>query len=261
MSEQPKYGFWPYVLPFLAFMVISMAEPGFPAEQDDVLADVVAGAAETADSSDEYVQRERRQRTQRFFLVYGFKVLVTTGFLVWFWKRYLGQFPWSFTWWSILVGVIGIFVWVGLAELGVEDFLLGLVGAGDTFSRSQFNPYGQLPEGWQLTGFLALRFFGLVIMVPICEELFLRGFLMRYAQSPEWWEVRLNQLTVRTMLVAPLYGLLTHPGEALAAIAWFSLVTWLVTRTGKFWDAVIAHAVTNLLLGLYVCRFEQWHLW
>ena len=49
--------------------------------------------------------------------------------------------------------------------------------------------------------------------------------------------------------------------EALAAIAWFSLVTWLVNRTGKFWDAVVAHAVTNLLLGIYVCTYSQWQLW
>ncbi len=261
MDEQPTYGCWPYVLPFLAFMLVSLFEPRFPTQQDDVLATTAPGVSQTAEEADEYVQRERRQQTRWFFLVYGLKVLLTTGLLIYFWKIYLGQFPFSFTFWSIVAGVVGIFVWVVLAETGIEKFLLGLVGAGDTFSRSQFNPYAQLPEAWQLTGFLALRFFGLVIMVPICEELFLRGFLMRYVQSPEWWKVQLNQLSVRTMLVAPLYGVLTHPGEALAAIAWFSLITWLVARTGKFWDAVVAHAITNLLLGLYVCRFEQWHLW
>jgi len=45
---------------------------------------------------------------------------------------------------------------------------------------------------------------------------------------------------------------LSHPGEVFAAVAWFSLVTWLMVRTRNIWDCVVAHAVTNLLLGVYV---------
>jgi len=31
-------------------------------------------------------------------------------------------------------------------------------------------------------------------------------------------------------------------------------------RTRNLWDCVVAHAVTNLLLGLYVVHSGQWHL-
>ena len=38
---------------------------------------------------------------------------------------------------------------------------------------------------WQ---FLAIRFFGLVVVVPIVEEFFVRGFLIRYVDDPDWDE-------------------------------------------------------------------------
>lgn len=260
MSDQPRYGMWPYILPFMAFMLISMFEPDFPTMDQDVV-EVSQAAEETLSDADRYALNERNETANRFFLVYGLKVLLTTGLLVYFARVYLQQFPLSATWLSVAVGGFGILVWVGLCLPGWERQVLEWFSGSDASLRSHFNPFAQLPEAWQLYAFLAIRFFGLVIMVPICEELLLRGLLMRYFESPDWWTVNLGRLSFRTMLVAPVYGLLTHPGEALAAIAWFSLVTWLVHRTGKFWDAVVAHAVTNLLLGLYVCIYSQWQLW
>jgi hypothetical protein len=51
-----------------------------------------------------------------------------------------------------------------------------------------------------------------------------------------------------------------HPQEALAAAVWFSAITWLMLRTRNIWDCVAAHAVTNLLLGLYVVVTGNWWL-
>ena len=51
-----------------------------------------------------------------------------------------------------------------------------------------------------------------------------------------------------------------HPGELLAAFVWFSMVTWLMVRTRNIWDCVVAHAVTNLLLGIYVVTTGNWQL-
>jgi membrane protease YdiL (CAAX protease family) len=51
-----------------------------------------------------------------------------------------------------------------------------------------------------------------------------------------------------------------HPGELLAAAVWFSMVTWLMVKTRNIWDCVVAHAVTNLLLGVYVVATGQWQL-
>jgi hypothetical protein len=55
--------------------------------------------------------------------------------------------------------------------------------------------------------------------------------------------------------------MMMHPAELLAALVWFSLITWLMVRTKNIWDCVAAHAVTNLLLGMYVVARGAWHLW
>jgi hypothetical protein len=50
-----------------------------------------------------------------------------------------------------------------------------------------------------------------------------------------------------------------HPGEFIAALVWFTLVTWLMVRTRNIWDCVVAHALTNLLLGCYVLATGKWY--
>ena len=150
---------------------------------------------------------------------------------------------WGDTIIGTLIGAVPICLLVGLALVGGY----GTLSIGDLQLASVAGAFVPM---------LLTLFF-----LASWEELFLRGFLMRYVQSPDYRAVSMSQLGFRAMLVAPLYGGLTHPTEAIAAVAWFSLVTWLVARTGKFWDAVIAHGTTNLLLGLYVCLFSQWQLW
>ena len=35
----------------------------------------------------------------------------------------------------------------------------------------------------------------------------------------------------------------------------------VVLRTNRLGDAITAHAITNLLLGLWVVTQKQWHFW
>jgi CAAX prenyl protease-like protein len=106
-----------------------------------------------------------------------------------------------------------------------------------------------------------VRFLGLALVVPIIEEFFLRGMVMRFVIRDAWWEVPFGQVTPLAVVVGTAVPMLMHPGELLAAFVWFSLVTWLMIRTRNIWDCVAAHAVTNLLLGVYVVTQEQWQLW
>jgi membrane protease YdiL (CAAX protease family) len=84
---------------------------------------------------------------------------------------------------------------------------------------------------------------------------------MRFVMRDNWWEVPFGEVTPLAAVVSTVVPMLMHPGELLAAAVWFSLVTWLMTRTRNIWDCVAAHAVTNLLLGIYVVTQEQWQLW
>jgi len=232
-----------FLLPLLVFLVIVQFYPSFSDAQQDATGVV---------SYD----------TKLYMAMLVVQLLIGTGLLLWFWKIYLRHFSFKISPLSVLVGVVGIFVWVGLCHLEIEKQAMEMIGLGTTSAeRPSFNPFVHLPTvGWQIA-FLVPRFMVLAILVPIIEELFLRGWVVRYVHDPDWEFVRLKALSWGAILAPTIYGVATHPGEAIAAIAWFSLVTWLMLKTGNVWDCVVAHAVTNLLLGVYVIRFAQWQLW
>jgi CAAX prenyl protease-like protein len=128
-------------------------------------------------------------------------------------------------------------------------------------ARSHFNPYQQIESSPLAAIFFFARFGLLVAVVPLAEEIFLRGFLMRALQSANWWQVPWRRMGWPALACGSLYGVITHPDEAIAAVLWFSLISWLMVATGKFWNCVLAHAVTNGLLGVYVIVFHRWELW
>ena len=171
---------------------------------------------------------------------------------------------------AVLVGAVGIVVWIGLwrlsNSLGLTQLLAHLPGYGQ---RPEYNPLEQLaadhgytvPAAWAST-FLAIRFFGLVAVVPVIEEFFLRGFLLRLVVDQDWWKVPFGQVNAAAVAVSIVVPVLSHqPGEFLSAAVWFGMVTWLMVRTRNPWDCVLAHAVTNLLLGIYVVTWHDWALW
>jgi CAAX prenyl protease-like protein len=165
------------------------------------------------------------------------------------------------SWLAVLVGAVGVGVWVGLCCLSDGLGLTPLLDHWLNFQpRPGFNPLLQLAAtpAWAWT-FLAIRFFGLVVVVPVMEEFFLRGFLMRLVVDNDWWKVPFGKVNAAAVAVSIVVPVLTHqPGEYLAAAAWFGMVTWLMVRTRNPWDCVLAHAFTNLLLGVYVMTGPEW---
>ena len=177
------------------------------------------------------------------------------------WGYFRAPFRISFL--SFVVGVVGVVIWIALAEfdrnfLHLSDWMFGLIPP-----REAFEPLKELKGDptwmWQ---FIAIRFFGLVIVVPVTEEFFVRGFLMRYVEDPDWDELPLGTTQKPWIWAIPTaYGVFAHMTEPLSALVWFSMVTWLYKRTGSIWDCVIAHSITNLLLGIYIFKFDAWYLW
>ncbi|MCH2114660.1 MAG: CAAX prenyl protease-related protein [Pirellulales bacterium] len=214
--------------------------------------------------------------------VYTTKVVLTLLAMVLVWRGYQA-FPVRVSGLSVCVGVVGVVLWIALCQLRLEPKIIGpvdrflggfipgleegdtasvgLMGILDAGERSAFNPLEQLSDSpaWAYA-FLAIRFFGLAMLVPVMEEFFLRGFLMRYVQHETWWQLPLGEVNRMAVVVGTLVPMLMHPGELLAAFVWFSMVTWLMVRTRNIWDCVVAHAVTNFLLGVYVVVWDQWQL-
>jgi len=157
-------------------------------------------------------------------------------------------------WWPPLVGLALTAPWVVLAWLQREA---GWAAIGE---RSGFDPFSGLGDGLR-EAFLAVRFLGLVVIVPFAEELFLRGFLMRYVIRERFFEVPFGTVTIASVATCTAYAVLTHPAEAIAAAGWFAMVTGVAAATRRPIDAILTHAATNLGLGVFVLFTGNWWLW
>jgi CAAX prenyl protease-like protein len=175
------------------------------------------------------------------------------------------KFPFRVSGLAFAVGAIGVVLWIVLCLPWVNANILaplGLMSLESLGERAAYNPLEQLKDNptWAYT-FLFIRFLGLALVVPIIEEFFLRGFLMRFVMDADWWEIPFGHCNILALITGTAVPMLMHPGELLSSLVWFSMVTWLMLRTRNIWDCVAAHAVTNLLLGIYVVTFGQWYLW
>ncbi|MFM8804742.1 MAG: hypothetical protein ACKOK8_12665, partial [Planctomycetia bacterium] len=57
-----------------------------------------------------------------------------------------------------------------------------------------------------------------------------------------------------------LYAVASHPSECVAAAGWFAVVSGIAAATRRPIDTILAHAATNLALGLYVVATDNWWL-
>ncbi len=235
-SHEPSV--WAFVLPLVVFLAMASRYPILQPESIDDVA------------------------VRNYFYLVIAQVMVCGGLVAFFFPSVSRAFPLKVDLWGPVVGVVGVALWVGICSLNIERTILGAVGLENWMpERVGFNPFAQMTDPTQRTIFLCFRFLLLAAVVPIIEELFLRGWFIRYLQNPDWQKVKLTEIGTVGLLAATVYGILTHPGEAIAAAAWFSLVTWLMVKTGKLWNCIVAHAITNLLLGIYVIATGTWPLW
>jgi CAAX prenyl protease-like protein len=109
-------------------------------------------------------------------------------------------------------------------------------------------------------GFLAVRMLGLVVLVPLIEELFWRSFLIRWLIDPDFRRVPIGRVTPLAAIVTSVLFASAHP-EWLPALLTGLLWAWLLWHTKLLSACVLSHAVANLGLGLYVISSGAWKYW
>lgn len=108
---------------------------------------------------------------------------------------------------------------------------------------------------------LAMRVLRATLVVPIVEELFWRGWLMRWLIVPEFETVPLGAYTRSSFwLVALLFALEHGPYWDVGLLAGVVYNLWMI-RTKRLSDLILAHAVTNACLCGYILRTGQWEYW
>ena len=149
-------------------------------------------------------------------LIYALKIALTAAAIAYVWPGYR-QFQLRISWLAIGVGAAGVVVWIGLAD--AERFMVAHAPAWlrDWGQRSGYNPLTELaPRPALAYGFLALRLFGLAVIVPLIEEFFLRGFVMRFVVANKWWTVPFGQVNRLAIVAGTLVPVLMHPASGMA---------------------------------------------
>lgn len=216
---------WARVIPFALFMVLLVVRGHWPAE----------GAPFDA----------------RW--LYGLSALLVSLSLVLLWRRYdefapisrLSARQWLL---SVAVGLLVFKLWVNLAE---PWMLLGQATA-------VFRPVDA--EGQLLWPLVVVRWLGAALVVPVMEELFWRSFLMRWIDNPNFEQVDPAEVSPKAVVLSTLVFMLAHT-QWLAAIVAGLAYALLYRYTRSLWAPILAHAVTNGVLGGWVVLFGHWQFW
>lgn len=159
---------------------------------------------------------------------------------------------------SILLGVAVFAIWVGPDVLwpNWHHFILfdnPVMGhpAGNTPPASKNDPV-----------FLFFRIAISVIAVPVLEELFWRGWLMRWLiDSDDFTRIALGTYAPKAFWLVALLFASEHGSFWDVGLLTGIIYNWWMLRTRNIWDCILMHAVTNGALAAYVIVGGHWQYW
>lgn len=152
---------------------------------------------------------------------------------------------------ATLAAVLSVVLWI------TPQAFLGFPPRIDGFRPDFFGG-----EGWPYWINLVARILRMTVVVAFVEELFWRGFLLRWLVNENFASVPFGTFTWRSFLIGSFAFCLEHqPADWPAAVITGALFNAVACRTRSLAACVFAHALTNLLLAIYILRTGQWGFW
>lgn len=197
--------------------------------------------------------------------VYPLQTVITLGVLLLFRKHY--EFRPRSLHVGVAAGIVGIVIWIApgylYRTLNLQPTWLMYFGFADR--SSGFDPTFIREHSTLLYGLaIALRFVRMVVVAALVEEIFWRGFLMRYLVDPDgdYWEVPFGTPSVQSFFGVTVLVMLAHTSVDYAAAFLFgALAYWVAVYTRSLAACVVMHATANLILGVYTMATRQWGYW
>lgn len=184
------------------------------------------------------------------YWTYPAQTAICGALVLWFWRDYEFGPPHK-VWFAVVIGIAVFVIWIAPQQF------FGFVSRVNGFDPEVF---GQgTPMYWAT---VIVRFLRLVLVVPLIEEIFWRGFLLRYPISEKFTTVALGTFSwLSFFVVTILFGFAHSRADWVAALICGALYNLVAYRTRSLTSCVIAHALTNLLLGLWIMQTRQWGFW
>mgnify|MGYP003394056066 CR=1 FL=1 len=194
--------------------------------------------------------------------IYPLKMLLVLTALVCFWSRYEElhePFCLSFSEGCLALGT-GLVVYIAWIHMAWPWATMGQATGYNPFQAGE--TLGQ--------GLAGIRLFGASVVVPLMEELFWRSFIIRFlitlfpegvaGVTDDFTSVRLGTFTRLSFLITVLLFGSEH-SLWLAGMMAGVLYNLLLYKTGRLWPCVLAHGVTNFVLGVHVLATGEWQWW
>ena len=134
---------------------------------------------------------------------------------------------------GLITGILVFAIWIGPEQFDWVWYRKWcIVGEGGTQAVAEASAV-----------MIAVRLIGSAFVISVAEELFFRKWLISFAGF--WWMVALFAVEHDRWLVGAIAG---------------AVYGLLYLRKG-LGAAIVAHATTNLVLGLWVLKTGQWQFW
>jgi len=205
------------------------------------------------------------QRTEHWF--YPLQTMICGAILIFFWKCY--DIKWdNRIWVGAVMGAVGIGFWILPTHLYTtlgytKDTVGWLKYLGLDARENGFNP-NDMQHPVAVWATMIFRFLRAAVVVAFVEEIFWRGFLMRFMLKPDgnYWKVPFGKFSWLTLGVTTLAFMLIHqPVDYAGAIVYGVLMYFVAVMTKSLAACIVMHAVSNLLMGIYALQFEKYGLW
>ena len=149
---------------------------------------------------------------------------------------------------SLFIGLLVFLIWI----LPYPEWMkIGTAGAG--FSPLSADGNIDLP-------LLAIRFSGLCLVVPLMEELFWRSFLLRWLDQAQFLQMDPVHISNRAFIIVATLFALEH-NLILAGFVAGVGYNWLYRLERNLWAPLVAHMLTNTMLGIWILYHHAWQYW
>ena len=215
--------FIPYVLPFTVFLVLLAIQDRIPLRPD---------------------------------IEFPLRVVLLSAVL-WVFSRHVIDLHSSNLLGSTLLGVGVFLIWIG-PDYFFPGYRTGILFQNSLTGRLQMStPEAILANPVVLWS----RIIRAVMLVPVIEELFWRGWLMRWLVNPKFETLKLGTYSRQAFWITAILFASEHGPYWDVGLAAGVLYNWWLVRTKTLGDCILAHAVTNACLCGYVVATHKWEYW
>lgn len=182
--------------------------------------------------------------------LYAVKIAAVIVTLAIFWRHYtelhtrrLGPMAAGV---ALVTGLVVFVLWIGL---DAGWMVVGTPGGFDPRTGGQVD--------WLM---VAVRIGGAALVVPVMEELFWRSFLLRWLDQLDFMALDPARVRLQSVAIAALlFGVEHH--QWLAGIVAGVAYSLLYMRHKTLWSPILAHGLTNGVLGVWIVYTANWSYW